>query len=315
MSIHIPTFDIPSLVKKHCWQLPSTEDACVFAVLLTFALLLVLEVRLGQGQRHGAARRSYLANFYTFLFNDTVMSLLSVSSLLVLAGHLYGRGLLSGVEQAWLKGFLTFVLLDLLFYGWHRANHTWDWLWRFHKVHHSDRYVNVSTAFRLHFMEVLLATLVKAAFIVAMGMDASHVAIAEAVTTLFVMFHHANISFRAERWLSRAFVMPYLHRLHHSVLRAEHDRNFGAVFSYWDRLFGTLDQREPFAIGLKYVPSMDFLELLRFGFAPNAVSNARQFDAMVAEAAYFRAEKRGFLPGFELHDWLEAEREIHSRLM
>jgi len=315
MSIHFPTFKIPSLVKGMHWQLPSTEDACVFAILFAFALLLVLEARRARpGTLPAVARRSYLANLQTFLFNDTLMSLLSVSSLLLLAERYGEWGLLSLMERPWLKAVLTFVLLDLLFYLWHRAAHTWDWLWTFHKVHHSDRDVNVSTAFRLHFIEVLLSTLVKSVFVVLMGMEVRHVALTETVTTLFVMFHHARISFRAERYLGWVFIMPHLHRLHHSVLRAEHDRNYGAVFSWWDRLFGSLDQREPFALGLKYVPSMNFLELLRFGLAGNGAPNVRGFESMVAEAAYFRAEKRGFLPGFELHDWLEAEREIHSRL-
>ena len=305
------------------WPDFSAEEWRIFVILAAFALLLAVESYFARQERRPKEyRRSYLANVGTLFLNDTLLSLLSVSWLWVLADRYAGFGLLSAISDPLLKAALSFALLDLVLYFWHRANHSYDWLWMFHKVHHSDPVMNVSTAFRLHFVEVLLTMLVKAAFIVAMGVNAAVVMANEFIITLFVLFHHANLSFPGERWLGRIAIVPYLHRVHHSVKRVEHDRNFGAVFSGWDRLFGTLAELAPEKIGLRDVPAQNVLELVKFGLTPRTVPvpapvpvppvlpTPVSLRAMIAEAAYFRAEKRGFAPGYEMLDWAEAEREI-----
>lgn len=288
----------------------------VLLVLLGLAAFLILETRCGrESNRTATARRSYRINVGTLLANDTLFSLLSIPSLLILADQVSQHGLLAGIGHPW-QDVVAFVLLDLTLYFWHRACHVFSWLWCLHKVHHSDPVVNVSTAFRLHFAEVLLTTLVKAGFILATGVDAALVLMAETAIALAVMFHHANLRVPGERWLKALFIVPSLHRLHHSVRRCEHDRNFGLVFSLWDRLLGTLAMGEPQRIGLSGIPPRNLLELL-FGLPSiptPRVPPAKLVERMIAEAAYYRAEKRGFAAGFELEDWLAAEREILTRL-
>lgn len=322
----------------------TAADWQTFTILGAFAVLLALEASAAREERRPKLyRQSYLANLGTFLMNDTLLSLLSVSSLWLVAERFADRGLLSALPNPLWKAVLSFILLDLTLYFWHRASHTFEGLWMFHKVHHSDRVMNVSTAFRLHFMEVLLTMLVKALFIVVVGVDAAVVVANEAIITLFVMFHHANLSFRGERWLSWLAIVPYLHRVHHSARREEHDSNYGAVFSWWDRLFGTLVELRPAEIGLKHVKGLNPIELVKFGLTwrplPNPSPrsapvegqnltdlvkfgltrqvvpkrNSRSLQAMIEEAAYYRAERRGFTPGYEFLDWLEAEREIKRR--
>ncbi len=306
---------LPLLALVAPWELVQIPDGMgrVLLVLLGLAALLVLETCFGrESNRTATMRRSYRINFGTLLVNDTLFSLLSIPSLLILADQVSQRGLLAGIGQPW-KDIVAFVLLDLTLYCWHRACHVFPWLWCLHKVHHSDPVVNVSTAFRLHFLEVLLTTLVRGGFILVTGVDAALVLMAETAIALAVMLHHANLHLPGERWLSRLLVVPSLHRLHHSVLRREHDRNFGLVFSLWDRLLGTLAQGEPQRIGLSGIPPQNLIELFRFGLpsvpAPPALP-AELVERMIAEAAYYRAEKRSFAPGFELEDWLAAEREI-----
>ena len=142
------------------------------------------------------------------------------------------------------------------------------------------------------------------------------VLINETLLTLFVMFHHTNISFHGEKRLGKIIIAPYLHRAHHSTERNEHDNNYGAVFSIWDRLFGTFTGREPLEIGIKNSSPQTILDLVKFGFTsanptPVPVYEPNlNLNAMIAEAAYYKAEKRAFTPGNELRDWLEAKREI-----
>ncbi len=290
-------------------------------ILAVLAALLAIEApRIRREGRARDYRQSYLANFGSLVFNDVLLSLLSASTLWVIANRYAGDGLLSELAPGLGKTLLAFLLLDLTLYLWHRANHHFGWLWLFHKVHHSDPVMNVSTAFRLHIGEVLLGALVKVLFIVAVGVDATLVLANEALITLWVLFHHTPVQFPGERWLGRVLTMPYLHRAHHSSLRAEHDANYGAMLSCWDRWFGTLRESEPQSLGLHGVPGQNGFELLRFGFTlhPAMAGSARPvessipFHEWVAKAAYFRAEKRGFAPGDEISDWLEAEREYHA---
>ncbi|MGR9114709.1 MAG: sterol desaturase family protein [Gammaproteobacteria bacterium] len=226
----------------------------------------------------------------------------------------YG-GLLNKLSNPVLKATLSFLLLDLVYYLWHKASHSFDCLWLFHRVHHNDPALNVSTAFRIHLVELLIATGLKAAYILALGVDAAWVLTYESLMILFVMFHHANISMPGEKWLGKLIIVPYLHQVHHSTQRHEHDSNYGAILTIWDRLFGTLKQVEPEEIGIKGHSPQTLIKLMKYGFADTTPAAAapvptRGIQSMIAEAAYYKAEKRGFFPGYELCDWLEAETEI-----
>lgn len=300
------------------WPVLTSGELALLILALSFGLLSALElyaprINLPKGQ----LRQSYKTNFSLFIFNSVVMSLISITSLLVVAKqHLLGPGLLSYVNDSVVKAALSFLSIDLLLYVWHKASHSFDGLWMFHKVHHNDPCLNVSTGFRTHTVEVLITNILKAILIIVLGIDAPIVLANEVVTTLFVMLHHSNISFKGEKWLGLLFIAPYLHRTHHSTERSEHDSNYGAVLSIWDRLFGTLKEIEPAKIGIKGDSPLDFVNLLKFGFTPQTAPApaiqpiAINLDAMIAEAAYYLAEKRNFQPGQELNDWLEAKNEI-----
>jgi sterol desaturase/sphingolipid hydroxylase (fatty acid hydroxylase superfamily) len=304
------------------WSEAMSRNLYTCVVLTVFAALLAAEVRRGRLRYTlNTLRQTYKTNVYTWVFNDTMLSLLSISSLYLAAERNSGSGVLANIPNPFWQAVVALILYDLILYFWHRAGHKCDWLWIFHKVHHSDRWMNVSTAFRVHVVELLLTSIVKAAFIFATGISSAILLVAEGLITLNVMFHHAAIRFRGERRLGLVFATPHLHRVHHSAQRSEHDNNYGALFSIWDRIFGTLAELEPQEIGLKNVPAQNFWELLKFGFnsSPNGaatVPNPQSILAMIAEAAYYRAEKRNFAPGFEMFDWFEAEKEIllHNRV-
>lgn len=222
-------------------------------------------------------RHSYLTNVLTFLFNDITLSLLSIPTLYFVAQQFAGMGLFSSLADGPIKYLLTFVLLDFALYGWHYATHHFDGLWIFHKVHHSDKTLNVTTGLRFHLGELLLEVLVRVAFIGLIGVNANVVLFSQTLITLFVLFHHTNITFPGEKLLSKIFIVPRLHRLHHSAIRSEHDSNYGAVFSVWDRLFGTLKEKDPQAIGLEGVDEQHFADLLKYG-----LTTALQFKRLPA---------------------------------
>ena len=244
-------------------------ELATFILLIAFVVLSALELNYPKRSLSlKQLRQSYQTNVGLFVFNSIVISLLSATPLLMVAERYSDRGLLSYIANPAWKALLSFVLLDLLLYCWHRLSHSFDGLWMFHKVHHNDPYLNVSTAFRLHIVELLIITVLKSAYIVLLGVDKTMVLTNETLLTLFIMFHHTNISFRGEKRLGQVIIAPYLHRAHHSTERNEHDNNYGAVFSIWDRLFGTLTEREPLEIGIKNSSPQTVLGLVKFGFTP-----------------------------------------------
>lgn len=290
---------------------PGTVATVTF--YLFFAIFVLVECNLPR-EKHLSkqVQQSYRTNLGLFIFNSIVMTLLSVPALLMLAAHTADKGVLNAVSNPVLKAVLSFLAIDLLLYFLHKACHTFDCLWMFHKVHHNDPYLNVSTAFRLHFLEILIINLMKAVLIVVLGIGGALLLVNETITTVFTMLHHTNITFRGEQFLSRVMITPYLHRVHHSTQRHEHDRNYGAVLSIWDRWFGTVAVLKPVAIGLQGSLPQGLIKLVIYGLTRTDNSSAHpvRLEDRIAEAAYYKAEKRGFYPGNELQDWLEAKRDI-----
>lgn len=142
---------------------------------------------------------------------------------------------------------LAFLLLDLSFYYWHRANHAWPLLWRFHNAHHIDPDLDVTTAMRFHFVEIGYSAAFRALQVTVIG-GAPWVFIAyETAFQLNTLFHHSNVrlSVAIERALSLVIVTPRMHGIHHSKRFDEINSNWSSVFSWWDRLHGTLRLNVP----------------------------------------------------------------------
>jgi len=138
-----------------------------------------------------------------------------------------------------------FLAIDLVHYASHRLYHRIPLLWRIHSVHHTDPGFDVTTGFRFHPFESLLTQGADFALIALLGPPPLAVLAAEAVTLFQDIFEHANVEVpRAlDRMLTPFLIGPSLHRVHHSVAAADYNRNFGTIFPWWDRLFGTYAAR------------------------------------------------------------------------
>lgn len=163
-----------------------------------------------------------------------------------------GVGLLQWLPVAgfW-RGLLAILLLDAWTYAWHRINHVFPFLWRFHRLHHADREMNVTTANRFHLGEIVLSSTLRLPLLAILGARVEEVAIYDTMLFAVVQFQHANIGL--PEWLDRTLrcviVTPHLHKVHHSVVRAEADSNFSSLFSWWDRVFRTFRlSRDPRSI-------------------------------------------------------------------
>jgi sterol desaturase/sphingolipid hydroxylase (fatty acid hydroxylase superfamily) len=148
---------------------------------------------------------------------------------------------------ALLQGVATFLLLDLSFYYWHRANHVWPFLWRFHNVHHVDPDLDVSTSIRFHFLEIVFSAAFRALQVVVIGGEPWMFVAYELVFQLNTVFQHSNLRLpiAIERSLAMIIVTPRMHGIHHSKRFYDVNSNWSSVLSAWDRLHGTLNLNVP----------------------------------------------------------------------
>jgi sterol desaturase/sphingolipid hydroxylase (fatty acid hydroxylase superfamily) len=140
------------------------------------------------------------------------------------------------------------LVLDL-FGGWmsHMIEHKIPLFWRMHIIHHADNNVDVTSGLRHHPLESVWRGIFFLIAIIICGAPIYAVMIYQTILTVFVAFTHANISLPAwlDKGLSYVLVSPNMHKVHHHWKQPYTDSNYGAVFSIWDRLFGTYMQLDP----------------------------------------------------------------------
>jgi sterol desaturase/sphingolipid hydroxylase (fatty acid hydroxylase superfamily) len=154
----------------------------------------------------------------------------------------------------WIQTIVGVLVLDLFAYFAHVLLHK-SWLgWQFHRVHHSENAVDITTAFRQHPGETLWRILWQLAAILVFGIPLQIVAIYLVLSAVNAQFEHANVSLnqKLDRYLRLLVVTPHMHKVHHSRDQRETDSNYSNIFSFWDKLFRT------------YTSTADF-QKLRYG--------------------------------------------------
>lgn len=136
---------------------------------------------------------------------------------------------------------IAILALDLMRYATHRLSHSVEFLWRVHQVHHSDPEFDVSTALRVHPIEVVWTQGVYLAAVALLAPPVAAILIAEMISAFESFLSHANASLPSwlEKPLRWILVTPDMHRIHHSEEMPEQFKNLSEVFPWWDRLFGT----------------------------------------------------------------------------
>ena len=142
---------------------------------------------------------------------------------------------------SWAQIFFGVLALDLFAYFAHVLLHK-TWLcWQFHRVHHSENKVDVTTAFRQHPGETVWRILWQLAAIGVFGIPLWVVVVYLIVSGLNAELEHANVrvNLGVDRLLRLLVVTPNMHKVHHSRNQIETDSNYSNIFSLWDRLFDT----------------------------------------------------------------------------
>jgi sterol desaturase/sphingolipid hydroxylase (fatty acid hydroxylase superfamily) len=230
----------------------------LWGFLFCFFLVAAIQAALPYRQHNINILRNWSRNIPLALINGGAMSLVCVGCLCTfsLYQQKQGIGLFNSVQiSPWISIPISIIALDFIAYFWHRMNHKFSWLWRFHSVHHTDQVFDASTAVRFHIGELLISLGIRFIVVTIFGMSIASIFLFELIFQFFNIFEHGNIRLplTLERWLAFAFVTPALHRKHHSMDTTELNSNFGTVFSFWDKLgrsFKKADSSEKILIGL-----------------------------------------------------------------
>ncbi|KUO54029.1 MAG: hypothetical protein APF80_02935 [Alphaproteobacteria bacterium BRH_c36] len=248
----------------------SSEPFLRFSVFAGILIAMALfEVMAPRRKLNSPKATRWLTNFTIVAIDTAVVRLMGalVVPIAAVAAAVYaethGWGLFNLIAlPVWVEFVLALLILDFAIWFQHYVSHKVSLFWRLHRVHHADVDFDVSTAIRFHPVEIALSMLWKIALVFVFGPAAAAVVVFEVILNGCAMFNHANIALPA--WLDRALrtviVTPDMHRVHHSVIRSEHDSNFGFNLSIWDRLLGTYTAQpqkghEGMTIGLEQFPA------------------------------------------------------------
>ena len=247
----------PSWFTESFWleHRASLERGALLAAFVIFAVWETYRPRRGLIAPTG--RRWMHHAILGLVINSPLSWIFPASAVVVAAaarGSVYGV-LNRGALPAWVQAAAAILLLDLLRYAQHRIYHAIPVLWRIHRVHHADCDYDWSTGLVFHPGEALLTQGSYLAVIAVLAPPPLAVLGLELATIVQNIFEHANITLPPgiDARLRRVLITPDTHRVHHSEEREEQNTNFGTIFPWWDRLFGTYRweaARSPERIGI-----------------------------------------------------------------
>jgi sterol desaturase/sphingolipid hydroxylase (fatty acid hydroxylase superfamily) len=216
------------------------------------------------------------ANFSLGLFNTLIIS--SVSVLTPIAVAVYASINQLGLLYLWPIPLLYELILLILVktfiqYVYHCSLHKYAFLWRIHKVHHSDEFLDTSSSYRFHPLELILFRLFFIPVILIAGFSTWSIAITEIIQSIGSLATHSNTRLhpRLEKSIRLFFITPTLHRYHHSKNISESNSNFGDLIVIWDILFKTLhvpkdNSISPDAYGVDGLQQNSVIDLVEMPF-------------------------------------------------
>jgi len=214
------------------------------AFLSILLFMMAAEALFPRKQRALGRGRRWLSNLLLIiidgLFVRIIFPIVAVGAAAFAAKN--GWGLFNITHwPIWLEITLVIIILDAAIYWQHVAFHRVPLFWTFHKVHHVDRDIDVTTGSRFHPLEIGASLIYKMALVILLGMPVLAVIIFEVILNVCAMFNHSNVKLPIgfDRVLRRFIVTPDMHRVHHSTIMDETNSNSGFSLSLWDRIFGS----------------------------------------------------------------------------
>jgi sterol desaturase/sphingolipid hydroxylase (fatty acid hydroxylase superfamily) len=223
-------------------SIPSSHRAAILVGGLVFfwmieSIIPLFKMQYGKWKHAGT---NIFFTVTTIVINFAFAILILKTSDWAVANHF---GLLQMIEMPlWVTMLVGLLGLDLIgAYFIHWMQHKVKWMWQFHLVHHSDNYVDTTTANRHHPGESVFRAVFTTLAVLVMGAPMWLVMMYQSISVVLSQFNHANISLPVwlDKIVSFLIVSPNMHKVHHHEARPLTDTNYGNIFAIWDRIFGT----------------------------------------------------------------------------
>jgi sterol desaturase/sphingolipid hydroxylase (fatty acid hydroxylase superfamily) len=216
----------------------------LFSFIAVFTAFALAELYFPRRQLITPRKKRWPTNIGLTFISVLIFKIALPISLVAYADHGWnaGWGLIPALGISfWATVFISVIALDLVIYVQHLAFHHNKWLWRLHRVHHTDKDFDLTTALRFHPLEILISLGIKFIALTILGAPPEAVLLFEILLSSSALFSHSNIKLPSlfDSGLRYVLVTPDMHRVHHSVLSNETNSNFGFCLPFWDRLFRT----------------------------------------------------------------------------
>lgn len=227
-------------------QYIETHASTIYVIAFTGAMISVVfwEVLAPRRQPVFSHRVRWISNFGIFVLDTFTLYLLLPLSATALAATMaeQGWGLLNNISVPVPIAIVgSILILDGLQYFKHVVMHKIPLFWNFHRMHHTDLDFDLTTGIRFHPFELIMTAVITMTAIATLGIPATVVVIFETSLVVVTFIVHGNVSYPTplDKVIRIFLVTPDMHRIHHSAMVKETDSNYGVIFSWWDRLFGT----------------------------------------------------------------------------
>lgn len=173
---------------------------------------------------------------------ERLLNLFIAASFYQLFYYIYENYALFQIPNIWFTWIALILATDFVWYWYHRLGHEVNFLWAAHIVHHQSEEFNLTVAARITTLQALIRNI----FWCVLPFVGFHPAL-----VIFILLFHGIYSFFTHtqmigkmKWLEYIFITPSLHGIHHASDEKYLDKNYGDVFVFWDKMFGTFQKEE-----------------------------------------------------------------------
>ena len=232
------------MIESYFATIPSAHRGLILAggIMLFWLIETGIPLVNFKGNKWAHAKLNLFLTFTTIAINFPFAVLLVMASDWTVSANF---GILHWFAMpSWAFLIVGLLLMDLVgAYLVHLIEHKIKVLWKFHMVHHADTQVDTTTANRHHPGESVIRAVFAILAILVCGAPMWIVFLYQSLSVVLSQFNHANISLPLwlDKALSYVIISPNMHKVHHHFERPQTDSNYGNIFAFWDRLFGTFD--------------------------------------------------------------------------
>jgi len=208
-----------------------------------FLLLVVFEKWYGWRKGFDTVRTLDMVSSLSSGVTNSTKDVLGLSIAIITYGWLVNHLAITHIQASWLVYVIAFLALDFAGYWTHRLAHTINFFWNNHLVHHSSEEFNLACALRQSisvFVRIYAVLLIPAALL---GVPEKVIAVVGPLH-LFAQFWYHTRHINRMGFLEYIIVTPAHHRVHHAINPEYLDKNYGQIFIFWDRMFGTFQEEQ-----------------------------------------------------------------------